>query len=548
MLGLAGASCTGHISTPEKAGQTNEPGTTTVPNAETPTSALPKTAYAPARLRRLTAAELGNAISQLFFAGQTQNHHFPDELAGHRFDNEYDTLGVSVELTSSLQEVAETAAAALVASLGETWPCSANAADEACAGQVLEYLGVRVWRRPLTSPERQRLLGLYSLTRAENDFATAIATVIEALIQSPHFLFRFELGLPATQRAPVVTLAPYEAASALSFALWRSTPDDTLLEAASTGRLSEARELSEQALRLLQDPKAHPGVSDFLLQWQDLIRPDLMSKSDASFNAALAMSMHGEARSFITRVVWGETPSLSALLTSRETELDAALAGVYGITASGVVTLPAGERSGFLTQAAFLASHSPGAGFSPILPGHFVRTRLLCQELPAPPPGVPDLAASDSASTRERYSMHASNSACSSCHELMDPIGWGFERYDALGRYRTTEESGALLTGSGELKSTDVDGAFVGPNELAQKLAASVQAQRCFVTQSLRYLLGRDTVAAAFRREVDSNAVDAVMAAGFSAAADVKQMLATLVTTEAFRFRDASGLPTTGAN
>jgi hypothetical protein len=523
------------------------PGNASAPNPETPASSLPTEAYAPARLRRLTPAELGNAISQLFMGGQALDHRFPDEVAGHRFDNEYDNLGVSVELTSSLQDVAERAAAAFTARLGETWGCSTGVADENCAGQVLDHLGVRVWRRPLTGAERQRLLGLYSLTRAENDFATAMATVIEALIQSPHFLFRFELGLPATQQAPLVALAPYEAAAALSFGLWRSTPDDALLEAAGNGRLSDARGLSEEAGRLLQDPKAQAGVTDFLLQWQDLIRADVMSKSDATFDAALASNMHVEARSFLTRLVWGETPSYAALLTSRETEVDASMARLYGITASGIVTLPVGERSGFLTQAAFLASHTPGAGFNPILPGHFVRTRLLCQELPAPPPGVPDLAANENASTRERYSMHASNSACASCHELMDPIGWGFERYDSLGRYRTTEENGVPLSGGGELKGTDVDGPFVGPSELAQKLVTSVQAQRCFVTQTLRYLLGRDTVAPAFRREIDGNAVEGVMAGGFGATTDIKQMLVALIATEAFRFRDASGLPTTGA-
>ncbi len=515
-----------------------------VPPAGAPSEPTAPEALAPARVRRLTSAEIKSSIRDVFLAGAPFDESFPQESARHSFDNQYDELGISAELTQSLQIAAERAAALATGDLRKLLPCDpAAVGEEKCAGQFVDAYGLRAFRRPLTPDERERLLGIYRATRKTAPYATAIATVIEALIQSPHFLFRTELGAGGGGR---VALDRYETASALSYFLWRSAPDDALLAAARDGKLESRADLQTQARRMLQDPRAKEAMRAFFLQWLELTAPESLSKADPAFSPRLAQSMTEESVRFIDDVLWTRDGSLATLLTSPATFVNADLAKLYGVEPPagggfGKATLDGKRRAGFLTHAAFLASHTPGGGFSPIFLGRFVRTSLFCQELPSPPADVPQISNDPNLSTRQRFAQHAAAPSCRACHHLMDPIGWGFEQFDPLGRHRPTEKN-VPLTGEGELAGTDVDGAFAGPVQLATRLAQSADVRRCFSAHALKFALGRETASPKYRLPSDERAIaelaEALRKGG------MKELLATLVSTDTFTLRNASQLGT----
>jgi len=247
-----------------------------------------------------------------------------------------------------------------------------------------------------------------------------------------------------------------------------------------------------------------------------------------------------ESRHLFDAVVWDGGGGIRDLLTSTTSLVDPTLAELYGVDHRGegsvVVDLPANERSGILTRGAFLTVHAHSEAPSPVQRGLFVRTRVLCDDVPAPPPEVdasPPDAWGDPRTNRERLEAHSADPACAACHVYMDPIGFGFEHYDQSGRWRD-EDNGHPVDATGELLFTDdVDGAFDGAVHLSEVLAGSDQVERCMATQLFRYAAGRRA------DRPDDATLHQLLQRSEQTAGSVTEMMVGLLTTDDFRFLPA---------
>jgi hypothetical protein len=418
------------------------------------------------------------------FPVESRPQHYP-------FDNHAASGLVTSVHVERYADAAERLAAAAVADPDGLLGCDATSDD--CVRGWLRAFGRRAWRRPLADAEVERLRGLVV---AAEDRADGLSIALQVLLQSPFFLYRSETGVPV---GPADwQLDPYETATALSYFLWGTTPDDALLDAAAAGALSSAAGREAEARRLLADPRARDQLATLAAQWLGVEGvPDEVKSASAypAWTPALGRSMVDETRAFVTWVAFDGPGRYRDLLLSDTTFVDdPALAALYGIDGTGAVRQPAG-RVGLLGHASVLTATSHSDQSSPILRGLLVRERLLCQPFPAPPANVGPVPAVDpDATTRERFEQHADDPACVVCHERIDPIGFGLEGFDGVGAARDAE-NGLPLDLSGQI--VDLEGpddparhAFEGQAELAALLADADAARRCFATQLYRYATG----------------------------------------------------------
>jgi hypothetical protein len=473
--------------------------------------------------RRLTADEYDRTVRDLLGDTTAPGQAFAGEGA------------VSPALAAAYLDAAESLASAAVADLGDLLPCDPAAdGEESCAATFIETFGKRAYRRPLTAEEIERHRGLFAAAAAEHGFAIGIEVLVGAMLQSPHFLYRVELGSPDPAAEGVTQLGPHEIASRLSYLFWGTMPDDELFAAADEGRLATGDEIGEQARRLLADDKAREGLARFTAAWLQLERLDDLQKDPALFPAydpSLPALWRQETEAFVAHVVLDGDGDLQTLLTAPYSVINAELADFYGAAAPAgdgftEVALDPTQRAGVLTQAALLAGLASADRTSPVLRGKFVRENLLCQTMQPPPADVVfDPEQVDSGA-------HANDPLCAGCHQLMDPIGLGFERYDAIGQYRTTDQDGQPIDGAGELLATaDADGEFAGVVDLAGRLAGSQQVRDCFVNQYFRHAFGRLEVAE------DTCSLDQVRGEVAASGASVLELMVALTHADAFRFR-----------
>lgn len=497
-----------------------------------------KTQVAFAPLRRLTREQYDNAVRDLLgLEGQPSLSLSADEKLGAFYSNAVSPVTrLSVE---QYRDAAETlAATAVTQRLDALTECSGASQDATCADEFISSFGRRVFRRPLSAEETSRYRGLFD-ANASRGFAEGIRVVLETLLQSPHFVYHLELT-PAPSGAGVTPLNGYEVAERLSFALWNSVPDTELLDAAGAGKLDSKDGLRAQAERLIASDRAKDALSSFHLQWlglDGLLDIDKDSALFPEFTAELQRSMRAEATGFADFVIRRGDGRLQTLLSAPFTLASGDLLQIYGATAApaadGSVQLDPTQRAGLLTQAAFLSAHAHANQTSPVHRGLAVRKNLLCTSLPDPPANVnntppePDA----NATTRQRFEQHRKDPSCAGCHQLVDPIGVGFENYDAIGRYRASE-NGLPIDAQGELVAAgESGGTFTGAVELAQRLAVSPEVRDCVGKQWFRYSLGRGEGAE------DACSLASVKEEFAASDFNVKKMLVALVSSDAFRYR-----------
>jgi hypothetical protein len=317
------------------------------------------------------------------------------------------------------------------------------------------------------------------------------------------------------------------------------------MASADNGALMDAKTVETQARRLIATPRARDLVADFHRQWLQLDKTKNLKKAAdlfPKFDAAMANDLRQGVLGWVDKVFWDEGHTLSAFLTDKHAMVNDALAPVYGVKAPGSSQLtwtdvPADQRSGILTQAGLLAAFAHERNDAPVRRGVFVLDRLLCSPPPAPPINVNTAGAEAKAganlTTRQMLEQTHTGATCVSCHKVIDGTGFGFENYDALGAYRTTE-AGQKVDARGTLYGSDVDGSFEGALELGKKLASSAQVQRCVSAQWLAFAL------ATTHEQIDECVVEPIVQRFISKGQDMRELLVAVATSDAFRFRPAA--------
>jgi hypothetical protein len=459
-----------------------------------PNAAQGESAFIDARIRRLTSAEFDRSVAALLGTKQELGAGFAFDVRQNGFSANAEQRVDSV-LAGQIASAAEALAAEAVSSnLAHFVPCSPEPDEQACAAQFIEAFGARAFRRPLEAAEKDALLAVYDVGREGGAFEDGVRLVVAAVLQSASFLYITELG--AEVKDGIVTLTPSEVASTLAYFLTGGPPDEELVAAASSGDLASAQAREREARRLLQQPGARAQVRRFIEEWLGVIDIERTGKSPAVYPEfdALRPSMKAETDAFIDDVVWSGDGEVSTLLGADYTMADGALASFYGVTSGGAdeparVSLEGTGRRGILTHASFLATFGRAIESAPVKRGVVVLKRVLCEELGAPPmlkdpimPPAPD----PTRTTRERFEAHSADPGCHACHKMIDPIGFAFESFDGMGGRRETENGKPVDTKS-VLEGTEIDGPIEGAADLAQKIADSEAALRCFARNAFRF-------------------------------------------------------------
>ena len=450
--------------------------------------------------RRLSHSAYDNTIEDLMGFESVWAESFAPDNVVDGWRNNADALVVGSLLADQYRLAAEGLAAEAVANhLERLVDCDPYVSGaNYCARTFIIDFGLRAFRRPLLDDEVDRYHAIYTASEPEDGFDEAMGWVIAGLLQSPHFLYRSELGAPVDDR---YALSEWEMASELSYLLWDTMPDDALFAAAADGEL--AADLDTHVERMLADPRASEIVPDFVQQWLALESLEYTPRDEMLY-PELTPEIRVEMRMEMVRLVADVAStggSLTDLLTASHTFHTDGLAAYYGM-APGVGAADAeGFRrqdlsgtgsEGLLSRGAVMTVYARPTGSSPVHRGLVVRERLLCQELPPPPPDVDTTppAVDPSLTTREQYAMHASSPECAGCHQTIDPIGFAFEHFDGVGRWRDTE-GGLTIDATGEIvQSASSDGSFDGSVALAAHLAASADVRECYLRMWTSYGYG----------------------------------------------------------
>jgi hypothetical protein len=444
---------------------------------------------------RLSANEYDNTLKDLL--QDTTNSGFaalPQDTADP-FDNDYTTQLPSAALVEAAESLATAASQRAVqnpAVLAAILPCQPSGPnDSACLQQFIQQFGRLVLRRPLSPAEVAEYAGLQSYAVEAGDFNVGVQLVLQAMLQDMSFLYRVEIGTPATSAPGVSQLDSYEMASRLSYYLWGSTPPGWLLDQADAAQLGTSDAVRAAATKLLADPHARTRMERFHALW--------LAYAQLPHSTQLNAAMEAESAALVDKVVFDDASDYFNVFESNETYINDLLAQQYGLQSPGPngfawISYGASGRKGILSQGTVLAAGAKFGDTSPTLRGVFVRTRLLCQEVAPPPPDVnpdnPPVSTNNSPCKIDRYSEHAANGSCAGCHNQLDPIGFGLENFDENGVYRPTDVGlpQCPIAGNGAVAGI---GSFHGPAGLADLLTGSGQLEQCVATQMFQFAMGR---------------------------------------------------------
>jgi len=503
----------------------------------------------PPTIHRISSSQYANAVTQLF--GALDVPEVPGEdLSKYGFSS----VDLATRTISRVElEQYESAAYAVV---DQVWAdparreallgCSPTSAADPCVRDFFTQFARSAWRRTVEPEELDQICELAEKLASDlADRWKGLRYALASVLLSPHFLWRVEMGEPD----PETGLTRYtsgEMASRLSFLIWDGLPDAELLDLADDDALRDVDAIREQAQRMVDDPRARPALTKFFREFMLLVNiDDELSKDPAQFpqlTETLGQSMRLELEKGFEDVVFEEEGDFRKVLTTRETFLNRELAELYGVgdlldgDEFQKVTIPeSSHRAGLLTRSGFLANNAAKNAYeavtSPTHRGRFVRLKLMCLDVAPPPPGtdttIPDVDPGAPATLRERLNDHAQEPACVGCHNLMDPIGFGLENYDAIGAWRTKDE-GISIDAVTELDGT----AFEGGVELGVTLAELTSVSDCIARNYFSYASGRpDDFYGGDERPL------ATLIENFAASDyDLKTLVVDLVVNEGYRF------------
>jgi hypothetical protein len=498
------------------------------------------------RVSRLTHLQWANSVQDLLYldAPPPQRADFtPDAIIG--FDTNASQLWVSNTLRESYESAAEALATQVASSpqaLAKLLPANAPTEPAARAQAFIETFGLRAYRRPLTPPEVSQYQTLFQqgaqLVPELDPFAAGVALCIRLFLQSPYFLYRTELEQQNVGGR--IPLSSFEIAAKLALSLTASIPDATLLQDAAAGSLSLSNKalIDTQAQRLLATERGKASALHLHTQALALSRFDLIRKPDLA--AGVPVSLRKSAELFLN-ALYDENRGMRTLLTSAEAFVDANLAPLYGLTGTfGTefqrVDVTDQPRRGILTHPGFLALFAGEAQPDPIHRGVFINEQILCVDLQPPTANVPPLPGEQPNTTnRQRIEALTGKGTCGqSCHAtLINPLGYAFENYDWLGRYRTTD-GGLNVDATGAYVLDGREQSFQNGLELVELMAGSQDAHRCYARHWLYYLAGR------LPDEADAATLDALAAQSSAENISTKDLVRALVQSESFLTRAAA--------
>jgi hypothetical protein len=506
-----------------------------------------------AGLPRLTAQEyLQTVVAALgSAAGAAISTGLPaDGKAGPFASN--DLSAVNSDMVAQYQLAAEKIAAALVPTVDAVLGCStASSPSDSCVNAFIDRVGGTLFRGALAAEERTTYLALFRSTQMRSSAADAVRVVVTAWLQSPRFLYHLRIGRPVSAsvlpgQGAVSQLTGTELAERLSYLLLSGPPDQALREAAAAGELDSVSGLQRQARRLLADAKADFSLGRFFTLWLGVDDLPVRSFSATIYPGvqALRESMFEETRAFGAYVMRQGDARLQTLLSAEWTVAPGALRSYYGLDAvSGGPArfdLPPGQRSGLLTHAGFLATHTHDPSTQAVHRGKAIRELLLCQTIPPPPADIdPNINPDPNLSPRQRLEAKTGEASCAGCHLLMNPTGFLFERFDVTGRHRSMVADPAsgrtfAIDDSGGVPVSDISGDFAGHRPLGAALASSIDVQKCVTRQWFRYAMGRPERGPADERSIEQ------AYKSFASGGDLRELLVGLVATDAFRYRRAA--------
>ncbi|WP_240928133.1 DUF1592 domain-containing protein [Thalassoroseus pseudoceratinae] len=461
-------------------------------------------------IRRLTKTEYGNTLRDLLGVDPNIVDSLPDEVSGAGYLNSLSPLQLEQYLSIADQALAEVFGPdnpqptdLQLRLLGE--PPGKDDDTRIVTQEIAKSLAKKAYRRPPTDAEIKVLMDVYDLGRRNKlEHQTALRLMLKAMLVSPQFLFI----TPADEfrdEATIVPLDDYQLASRLSYLLWATMPDDELMALADSKKLHEPAVLKSQVKRMLDDPRSRALFDGFGAQWLGL--GDLKTKTFdpekfPQMTSDMRSAMYDEVRLFFQDIV-RENRSVATFLDSDYTFLNEDLAKIYGLQESIIgpdmrkVQLADKNRGGILGMPGILAATSFPNRTSPVIRGVWVLEQVLGDHVPSAPPNVPALEKQDQTSVaeltlRERTELHRKDPVCANCHRLLDPIGFGLENFDAIGRWRNQDEHGHAIDASGELPGGNH---FSSPHELKAIIAKRLDDfSRNFVEKLLAYALCRNLV------------------------------------------------------
>lgn len=469
--------------------------------------------------RRLTRTEYRNAVRDVTGIVLSDSELPPsDGAGGEGFDTVGDSLFTSpIHLEAYLMAADRAIEAALpdseaglsaegtamrrrlLTALPTSIDASSQLDDDAAAKENIKAFGKRAWRRPLTDEDTARLFAIYTSARQrDSSFLAAVRQPLKAMLMSPHFLFVVE---SEPEAGGVQRITPHQLATRLSLLVWSSIPDDQLMQLADNGEIYHEDVLRREVRRMLADPKSRALGENFGLQWLGLKEFGNGPQPDATifpeYSHQLVAAMREEAIRTVAGVFQNDAP-LTHLIDADYIYANADLSKHYGLTIGEnsdwqQVKLDSRTRGGVLTMASVLTTTSYPRRTSPVLRGRWILEEVLGSRVPPPPPNVPALEEKHGeekpTTLRQRLELHRQNAECASCHNRMDPLGFGLENFDGIGRWRDSD-NGQPIDSLGKLPSGD---SFNGPAELkAVLLKRNEEFQKHFVRKLLGFALGRE--------------------------------------------------------